>query len=115
MLTADVEQSLKDVTVFLAALGNPHRDGFTVTCLVEHPDGLDCVVTAVVFKVIDDHYILEFARMRGDSLLFAHVLRFYRAYLSTGMLPILFPGQLIPRCRLRPCSDPPLDVPPLTL
>ena len=115
MLTADVEQSLKDVTVFLAALGNPHRDGFTVTCLVEHPDGLDCVVTAVVFKVIDDHYIMEFARMRGDSLLFAHVLRDYREYVLTGMLPILFPGELIPRCRLRPSSDPPLDVPPLIL
>ena len=115
MLTADVEQSLNDVTVFLAALGNPHRDGFTVTCLVEHPDGLDCVVTAVVFKVMDDHYILEFARMRGDSLLFAHVLRGYRAYLSTGMLPILFPGELIPRCRFGPSSDPQLDAPPLIL
>ena len=115
MLKADVEQSLRDVTLFLAALGNPHRDGLIVTCLVAHPDGLDCVVTAEAFKVVDDHYIMEFARMRGDSLLFAHVLRGYRDFVLTRKLPILFPGQLIPRCRLRPSSDPPLDMPPLTL
>ena len=117
MLRADVEQSLKHVTVFLAALGTPHRDGLIVTCLVDHPDRLHCVVRAEAFKALndnnDDHYILEFARLRGDSLLFAHVLRDYREYVLTGMLPIFFPGELIPRCRLRPSHDPPLDVPPL--
>ena len=115
MVAADVEQSLRDVTLFLAALGNPHRDGFTVTCLVKHPDSLDCVVRAEVFKVLDDHHILEFARLRADSLLFAHVLRDYRDFVLTGILPILLPGELIPRCRLGPSSDPQLDVPPLLL
>ena len=119
MLAADVEQSLKDVTVFLAALGNPHRDGFIVTCLVDHPDGLNFVVSAEAFKALndnhDDHFILEFARMRGDSLLFAHVLRGYRDFVLTRKLPMLFPGQLIPRCRFGPRGDPPLDVPPLIL
>ena len=119
MLRADVEQSLKHVTVFLAALGKPYRDGPIVTCLVEHPDRLHCVVRAEAFKALNDnhdnHFILEFARLRGDSLLFAHVFRGYRDFVLTGMLPIFFPGELIPGCRFGPTSDPPLDVPPLIL
>ena len=119
MHRADVEQSLKDVTVFLAALGNPHRDGLIGMPLVRHPDRLHCVAREDAFKALndndDDHYILEFARLRGDSLLFAHVLHDDREYVSTGMLPIFFPGQLTPRCRFGPSCDPPLDVPPLIL
>ena len=115
MRAADVEQSLRDVILFLAALGNPHRDGCSVTCLVEHPDRLHCVVGAEVFKVLDDHYILEFSRLRGDSLLFARVLRDYRDYVLTGTLPNFVPGDLIPRCRFGASSDPHLDVPPLIL
>ena len=90
-----------------------------MTCLVRHPDSLHCVVRAEAFKALndnnDDNYILEFARLRGDSLLFAHVLRDYREYVSTGMLRIFFPGELIPRCRFGLSCDPPLDVPPLIL
>ena len=119
MFRADMEQSLKHVTIFLAALGNPHRDGLIVTCLVRHPDRLHCVVRPEAFKALNDnhdnHFILEFARLRGDSLLFAHVFRGYRDFVLTGMLPIFFPGELIPRCRLRPSSDPPVDVPQLIL
>ena len=112
---SDVEASLKDVTQFLAALGNPHRDGFTVRCQVEHPDNLACLFKAEIFALVDGNYVLEFTRLRGDSLLFAHVLRGYREYVSTGMLPMLFPGDLIPRCRLGPSNDPQVDVPPLLL
>ena len=119
MLRADVEQPLKHVTIFLAALGNPHRDGLIGMSLVRHPDRLHCVVRADAFKALndnnDDHYILKFARMRGEYLLFANVLCDYRDYVSTRMLPIFFPGELIPRCRFGPSCDPPLDVPPLIL
>ena len=89
---SDVEASLRDVTQFLAALGNPHRDGFTVRCQVEHPDNLACLFKAEIFALVDGNYVMEFTRLRGDSLLFAHVLRAYREYVSTGMLPILFPA-----------------------
>ena len=112
---SDVEASLRDVTEFLAALGNPRRDGFTVSCQVEHPDNLACLFKAEIFTLVDGNYFMEFTRLRGDSLLFAHVLRDYREYVSTGMLPILFPGELIPRCRLGPSNDPQVDVPPLLL
>ena len=112
---SDVEASLKDVTQFLAAVGNPHRDGFTVRCQVEHPDNLACLFKAEIFALVDGKYVMEFTRLRGDSLLFANVLRDYREYVSTGMLPILFPGDLIPRCRLGPSNDPQVDVPPLLL
>ena len=106
---SDVEASLRDVTQFLAALGNPHRDGFTVRCQVEHPDNLACLFKAEIFALVDGNYVMGFTRLRGDSLLFAHVLRDYREYVSTGMLPILFPGELIPRCRLGPTNDPQVD------
>ena len=112
---SDVEASLKDVTQFLAALGNPHRDGFTVRCQVEHPDNLACLFKAEIFALVDGNYFMDFVRLRGDPLLFAHVLRDYREYVSTRMLPILFPGELIPRCRFGPSTDPQLDMPPLTL
>ena len=112
---SDVEASLRDVTQFLAALGNPHRDGLTVSCLVEHPDNRACLFKAEIVALVDGNYVMEFTRLRGDSLLFAHVIRDLREYVSTGMLPILFPGDLIPRCRLGPSNDPQVDVPPLLL
>ena len=71
---SDVEASLRDVTQFLAALGNPHRDGFAVRCQVEHPDNLACLFKAEIFALVDGNYVMEFTRLRGDSLLFAHVL-----------------------------------------
>ena len=110
-----VEDSLQDVMAFLQSVGDAHRDGFSVTCLVEHPDHLVCHFKAEAFKLVDGTYVMEFRRMRGDSLLFGLLLRDHRDYLSTGMLPILFPGELIPRCRFGPTSEPQLDIPPLIL
>ena len=112
---SDAEASLRDVIQFLTALGNPHRDGFTVSCQVEHPDNLACLVEAEIFTLVDGNYFMDFTRLRGDSLLFVRVLRDYREYVSTGMLPNFFPGELIPRCRLGPSNDPQVDVPSLFL
>ena len=111
----NVEDSLQDVMYFLEALGDVHRDGFSVSCLVEHPDHLVCLFKAEAFKLVDGSYVMEFRRMRGDSLLFGLLLRDHRDYLSTGMLPILFPGELIPRCRFGPSTEPQLNIPPLAL
>ncbi len=111
----NVELALQDVTCFLEALGDVHRDVFSVSCLVEHPDKLGCVFKAEVFELVDGNYVLEFNRVRGDSLLFALLLRLYRVYLSTGMLPILFPGDIVPRCRLGPATEPSVNVPRLRL
>ena len=44
----NVEESLQDVMAFLEALGDVHRDGFSVTCLVKHPDKLACLFKAEV-------------------------------------------------------------------
>ncbi len=111
----NVEQSLKDAMAFLEALGEVRRDGFSVTCLVDHPDQLVCLFKAEVSKLVDGNHIMEFTRLRGDLLLFALLLREHRVYLATGMLPILFRGELMPRCRLGPSTEPRRDIPPLAL
>ena len=78
MLVDDPGQSLNDIAMFLAALGSPRRDGFSVSCFVEHPDNLDCLIKAEIFQVIDDKYFMDFIRLRGDSLRVAHANRDYR-------------------------------------
>ena len=89
-LRLNVEDSLQDVTAFLEG-------------------------QAEVFELVDGSHVMDFHRMRGDSLLFGLLLRDHRDYLSTGMLPIMFPGELIPRCIFGPTSEPQLNIPELTL
>ncbi len=111
----NVEQALQDAMAFLEALGEVRRDGFSVTCLVDHPDQLVCLFKAEVSKLVDGKHVMEFTRLRGDSLLFALLIREHRVYLATGMLPILYPGELMPRCRFGPSTEPQIDIPPLML
>ena len=106
----DVEPTLLLVSAFLEGLGIVERMTFSVTCTVVHPDKLDCVCKAEVFKH-GFEYVMEFNRMRGDSVLFALVFRLLRTYLQTGAAPELFCGQLLPRNRSGPSIDP--DIVPL--
>ena len=93
-------------------------DTFPVTCTVVHPDKLDCICKADVFKH-GGEYVMDINRVLGDSVLFALVFRLLRAYLQTGAAPELFCGQLLPRERSGPPIDsvivPLLELPPSAL
>ena len=106
--------TLTVVETCLAQLGSVDVDDLALQCSVEHPDGLHCTCQAEVFKLTSGEYLMEFTRMRGDSVLFALVFKLLRAYLATGATPALFPGQLLPRPRRGPANDPAI-VPALVL
>ena len=111
----DVKAALTSVSGFLSNSGLVERKTFSVTCTVVHPDKLACVCKAKAFMQ-DGGYVLELTRMRGDSVLFALVLRLFRVYLETGAAQDLFRGQLLPRHRCGPSRDPSivpyLELPP---
>ncbi len=115
VVVPDVDPALLWVSGFLESVGVVERKALSVTCLVLHPDNLDCLCKAEVFEQ-DGGYVLEFNRMRGDSVLFSLLFRLLRTYLETGARPQLFQGQLIPRNRLGPSMDPTvvpaLELPP---
>ena len=94
------------VESFLAQIGSVDVDDLALRCSVDHPDGLSCTCLTEVFKLTSGEYLMEFTRMRGDSVLFALVFKLLRAYLATGATPALFPGQLLPRHRRGPANDP---------
>ena len=100
----DVEPTLLLVSAFLEGLGLVERKTFSVTCTVVHPDKLDCVCKAEVFKQ-GFEYVMEFNRMRGDSVLFALVFRLLRAYLQTGAAsgPSIDPD-IVPLLKLPPSA-----------
>ena len=110
----DVEAVLRAVESFMAEIGSVESFAFAKTCCVEHPDGLQCICLAELFTRQEGNYILEFNRIRGDSVLFSLVFRLLRTYLETGATPEFFCGQLFPRCRRGPALDPAI-VPVLVL
>ena len=97
-------------------MGTVDVEDLALHCSVEHPDGLHCVCQAEVFKLTSGEYLLEMTRLRGDSVLFSLVFRLLRAFLATGTTPELSRGQLHPRHRRGPASDPAtvplLELPP---
>ena len=110
----DVDPALLLVEGFLKCLGDVERKAFSVTCIVVHPDKLDCVCQAEVCKQ-DSEYVMEFTRRRGDSVLFSLVFRLLRTFLTTGATPHFFLGQLLPRNRFGPTSIDGARVPLLEL
>ena len=113
----DTESTLDALGIFMGEIGSPiESSAFSSTCRVSHPDGLQCICKAEVFELPAGVYILELARLKGDSVLFALVFRLLRAFMSTGQQPELVCGQLFKRCRLAPAHDPavvpPLELPP---
>ena len=106
LVVEDAAVTLVVVETCLAKLGSVAVDDLALHCSVEHPDGLNCTCQAEVFKLTSGEYLMEFTRMRGDSVLFALVFKLLRAYLATGATPALFPGQLLPRHRRGPANDP---------
>ena len=114
LVVDDAAVTLVVVETCLAKLGSVDIDDLALHCSVEHPDGLNCTCQAKVFKLTSGEYLMEFTRMRGDSVLFALVFKLLRAYLATGATPALFPGQLLPRHRRGPANDPAI-VPALVL
>ena len=114
LVVEDAAAALAVVETCLAQIGSVDASDFTRNCYVEHPDGLYCVCQAEVFKLTGGVRLLEMTRTRGDSVLFALVLRLLRTYLQTGTAPELFRGQLLPRQRHGPVDDP-TTVPALVL
>ena len=114
LLVQDVDTVLRCVESFMAQIGSVESCAFAKTCCVDHPDGLQCVCQAEVFKLPAGGHLLEMTRLRGDSVLFSLVFRLLHTYLQTGSAPTLFRGQLFPRCRLAPSADPAI-VPALEL
>ena len=114
LVVQDVEAVLRAVERFMAQIGTVESCAFAKTCCVDHPDGLQCVCQAEVFKLPAGGHLLEITRLRGDSVLFSLLFRLLRTYLQTGSAPTLFRGQLFPRCRLAPSADPAI-VPALEL
>ena len=110
----DVDPALLLVEGFLKCVGCVERKAFSVTCIVFHPDKLDCVCKAEVCKQ-DGEYVMEFTRRRGDSVLFSLVFRLLRTFLTTGATPHFFLGQLLPRNRFGPTSIDGTRVPLLEL
>ena len=113
----DTNSLLEALGIFMGEIGSSvHGMTYSRTCCVAHPDGLQCICKAEVFELPAGVYILELARLKGDSVLFALVFRLLRAFISTGQQPELVRGQLFKRCRLAPASDPaavsPLALPP---
>ena len=106
LLVQDAAAALTVVETFLAQIGSVDVEDFARHCSVEHPDGLRCVFHAEVFKLPGGDCLLELTRLRGDSVLFALVFRLLRTYLVTGTTPELSRGQLHPRHRRGPASDP---------
>ena len=108
--------TLTVVETCLAQLGSVDVDDLALQCSVEHPDGLHCVCQAEVLKLESGDCVVEMTRMRGDSVLFALVLKLLRAFLAERTTPELFCGQLLPRNRHGPAHDPAavpsLELPP---
>ena len=102
------------VESFLAQIGSVELADLTLHCSVVHPDGLRCTCLAEVFKLKSGDCVVEMTRMRGDSMLFALVLKLLRAFLAERTTPELFSGQLLPRNRRGPAHDP-ATVPSLKL
>ena len=114
LVVEDAAVTLVVVETCLAKLGSVDIEDLALRCSVNHPDGLNCTCLTEVFKLTSGEYLMEFTRMRGDSVLFALVFKLLRAYLATGATPALFPGQLLPRPRRGPANDPAI-VPALVL
>ncbi len=118
LVVSDVESTLQAVGIFMEELGSPvQSSAYSRTCYVSHPDGLECVCKAEVFRLLPAGVLtLELTRLKGDSVLFALVLRLLRAFMATGAKPELVRGQLFRRCRLAPSRDPAivplLELPP---
>ena len=106
--------TLTVVETCLAQLRSVDVDDLALQCSVAHPDGLHCVCQAEVLKLESGDCVVEMTRMRGDSVLFALVLKLLRAFLAERTTPELFCGQLLPRNRHGPAHDP-ATVPSLEL
>ena len=114
LVVSDVDDVMRAVDTFMGQIGTVESFDIANTCCVEHPDGLQCICLAELFTRQEGNYILEFNRIRGDSVLFSLVFRLLRTYLQTGSAPTLCRGQIFPRCRLGPSADPAI-VPALEL
>ena len=113
----DAASTLEAVQCFMGEItSSVESSAYSSTCCVSHPDGLQCVCKTKVFELPAGVYILELARLKGDSMLFALVFRLLQAFMATGQQPELVCGQLFKRCRLAPASDPavvpPIELPP---
>ncbi len=114
-VVSDVESALEAVDCLMRSIGSVQSMAHSRTCRVPHPDGLECVCTAEVFRLLPAGvHVLELTRLKGDSVLFALVFRLLRAFMATGQQPELVRGQLFKRCRLAPAIDPAV-VPPFAL
>ena len=117
LVVPDAVSTLEALGIFMGEIGSSvHGMTYSRTCCVAHPDGLQCICKAEVFELPAGVYILELARLKGDSVLFALVFRLLRAFMATGQQPELVCGQLFKRCRLTPAHDPAvvpaLELPP---
>ena len=119
-VVVDVDYALTAFDGFMRDIGSSVQGmTYSRTCSVAHPDGLECLCKAEVFRLPAGAHLLELTRLKGDAVLFALVLRLLRAFISTGQQQEMVRGQLFKRCRLTPASDPavvpPLALPPLAL
>ena len=114
LLVSNAADTMIDFQAFLAQVGSVELADLTLHCSVEHPDGLRCTCLAEVLKLESGDCVVEMTRMRGDSVLFALVLKLLRAFLAERTTPELFCGQLLPRNRHGPAHDP-ATVPSLEL
>ena len=81
----DVTYALKAVDCFMRHIGSVVRGmAYSRTCCVAHPDGLECLCKAEVFRLPAGVHLLELTRLKGDSVLFALVYRLLQAFMATG-------------------------------
>ena len=106
LLVPNAAATMTVVQSCLAQIGWVDVDDLALHCSVDHPDGLNCTCQAEVFKLTSGEYLMEFTKMRGDSVLFSLVFKLLRTYLAKGTTPALCRGQLLPRNRPGPANDP---------